>query len=92
MVQGRISGNSEKKQRASVHGAGYRADSVASHTLDHPARSKLYNLLVGNPVTYFKVQTNITRVLSAFCDIDASLISGYWHTETMVVIGGEKYL
>ena len=38
-------------------------------------------------VTYIKVLTNVLWVLPAFCDIDASVISGHWHTETMVVIG-----
>jgi len=88
LVQGRISG--EYKQSTSVNVAGFRADSVASHTLNHPARSRLYNLLVGKPVTCIKVLTNVPWVLPTFCDIDASVISGYWHTETMVVVGGKN--
>ena len=53
LVQGRISG--VQKQRASVNAAGFWANSVASHTLNQPARSKLYNLHVGRPITYIYI-------------------------------------
>ena len=71
LVQDRISG--EYQQSASVNAAGFRADFVSSHTLNHPARSRLHNLLVGKPVAYIKVLTSVPWVLPTFCEIDTSV-------------------